>query len=98
MSGTPWIAFNIVLFSVVGLQMAYIAIRYKTYEARLARLPRMFFCISALANLLWATGWVFQLHSFGVLETGFKTAGAILFVLVAGWLIFFRRKAAQPTG
>jgi hypothetical protein len=95
MNSTSWVVSNIVLFLVVGVEMLYIATRYKTYAVQMKKLPRVSLCVMAFGCLLWGTGWLFQLCGSGVLESVFKVAGATLFVINVP-LIFLRR-APQPT-
>jgi len=95
MNSTPRIVFHIVLYFVVGLEMAYIAIWYNAYKAQVKMLPRASFCVMALGFLLWGTGWVFQLYGFGVLETTFDAVGGVL--LVINIPLMLMRRAARPT-
>ena len=95
MNSIPWVVFNIGLFLVVGVETAYIAIRYKTYKAQMKELPRASLCVIALGCLFWGTGWLFQLYGLGVFENVFKAVGGGLFVINVPLL--FLRRAAQPT-
>jgi hypothetical protein len=87
---------GIVLFFVAGSGMAYIAIRYRTYEAQMKAVPRASLCVMALGCLLWGTGDLFQLYGSSVLAHVFTTVGAVLFVINIPLLFLQRAVKATP--
>jgi hypothetical protein len=94
MSSTSWAVSEIVLFLVVGLQMTYCAIRYKTYKARL-KLPRAWFSVLGLGFLSFGTGCLFRLYGAGGWENVFMLVGGLF--IAANVPIMFFGKAAAPT-
>ena len=95
MSGITWTVFNAGLFLLVGLQMFYLAARYKTCFSR-TKLPRTWLWVFGSGCLLLGAGWLFQLFGYGAMENVFKVVGGLLFVANVP-VIYFMRKAVQPT-
>ena len=98
MSSTQWVVFNLMLFFVVGLLFICVGILYKCKTETRMKPPWTWWFVFGIACVVWATGWLFQLYGYGVLENVFKAVGGLLFLAngVRAFMFLIRRNQPCP--